>query len=537
MTTAQRPQRPDRFDGLGAPAIDAAAQALRALQRGDAAAALAALERVGADSHTQPELMRLRGLAHLQSGDPTSALNCLRLAATTWSEDALIACQLGVALACCGEASAAEQAFVRATQLDPTLVEAWYNLGHACDARDDAVAAAAAFGQVLQLEPAHLDARVMLAETRKVAGRLDEAERELREALRRDPACVSAWVGLSNLKTFRPTGDDLDRLLALHQGGRVAAARRVDFMFALATFLEAAGRYREAFALFVEANRGKRATLGWNAPAVSGLVDAIIARFARAAEVPVGEVRGSEAIFLVGMPRSGSTLAEQILCSHPQVQGGGERDDIVQVLQQESQRRGVPFPTWADAATASDWARLGEDYLQRCRAWRDARPRFTDKTLTNWQTLGAIRRMLPGAHVIHCRRDALETLWSCYKHNFGAAQFFSCDFDELVAFWHDCERAMRQWKRDWPAWIHDFTHEALLADAPGQIRALLAACGLDFDPACLQFHATAREVRTSSASQVRQPLRRDLAVAARYGDLLAPLRQRMERIVKLQAAE
>ena len=537
MPSTSRPRQADRFDALPAPVVTQAIQALRALQRHDAGAALTALDRALPAAHAHPELLRLRGLAHLQRGEPVLALECLRAALARWSEDALITSQFGAALAQCGDMSGAEQAFLRASVLDPELVDAWYNLGRAREARDDAAGAAQAFMQVLQLDPGHVDARVLLAETSKVLGRLDVAERELRETLRRDPASVSAWVGLSNLKTFRPTADELGQLMALQASGRVPPARRVDFLFALATFLEGAGRYREAFPLFVEANRGKRALVRWDAPAASGLVDAIIEQFDAAAMPDVAAARGHEAIFLVGMPRSGSTLAEQILCSHPQVQGGGERDEIVQVLQAESRRRGQRFPLWVGEASAADWARLGEDYLQRCDDWRDARSHFTDKTLTNWRTLGAIRRMLPAARVVHCRRDALETLWSCYKHNFGQAQLFTYDLDELVRFRHDCERTMAHWKQAWPGWVHDLVHESLLDDPRREIDALLAACGLDFDPACLEFHTTRREVRTSSASQVRQPLRRDLAVAAHYGGLLTPLRQRMESIVKAQVVE
>jgi hypothetical protein len=176
-------------------------------------------------------------------------------------------------------------------------------------------------------------------------------------------------------------------------------------------------------------------------------------------------------------------------------------------------------------ATDDDWARLGIEYLARCAEWRDGRPRFTNKTLTNWQTLGAIRRMLPGSHVVHCRRDPLETLWSCYKHHFGEAQFFSYDMDELIAFWRDCERLMGAWTQAWPAWIHEFVHEELLDDAEPCIRRLLVACDLGFDAACLSFHANPRDVRTSSASQVRQPLRRDLAVTRHYGARLDSLRR------------
>jgi len=467
----------------------------------------------------------LRALALMQQGEIAEALECFQEAAERWPEDALIACQLGAALAQSNDLAGAEVQFRRAVVQDPLLIDGWYNLGHALDARADTAGACAAFTRVLDIRPDHAPARVQRAEMLKMLGRLDAAEHDLRAVLALDPDSVSAWVALSNLKTFRPSVAELERLLALHAGNKVPPARRVDFAFACATLLEASARYDEAFALFVQANEGKRRQVRWNAAAVSRLVDAIHERFSRATPPAPAHGRGDEVIFLVGMPRSGSTLVEQILSAHPDVQGGGERNEIVQVLQAESQRRQRAFPEWVTEADDADWERLGHEYLTRCAEWRDGSPRFTNKTLTNWQTLGAIRRMLPGSHVVHCRRDPLETLWSCYKHHFGESQFFSYDREELVAFWRDCERSMLAWSRAWPDWIHVLVHEDLLDDAERTIRALLEACDLRFDAACLSFHTNPRDVRTSSASQVRQPLRTDLSVAHRYGALMDSLRR------------
>ncbi|MBZ0222845.1 MAG: sulfotransferase [Dokdonella sp.] len=529
-----RPHQSDRLDGLAPAEITCARMAIAALERGDSGAALAALARAADAAGAHPELLRLQGLALLQQGQVAQALASLRGAALRWPEDALVTCQLGAALAQGGDMVAAHAAFARSVLLDPALVDGWYNLGHASDVLDDTAGACAAFARVLALQPEHLPARVQHAEMLKMLGDLAEAERELRRVLERDRESVSAWVALSNLKTFHPSADELSALLALQASGRVPEMRRIDFEFALASFLENAGRYAQAYELFVAANAAKRRGLRWDAAAVSALVDRIIDAFANLPAVDESSTRGRGVIFFVGMPRSGSTLAEQIVSSHPQVQGGGERNEVVQVLHAESQRRRQPFPDWVGDAEDADWARLGEDFLARCAGWRDQRPGFSNKTLTNWQSVGAIRRMLPAATIVHCRREPLEMLWSCYKHNFGQAQVFTFDLDELVAFWRDCERAMSAWTQQWPRAIQQLDHEALLADPEPRIRELLAACGLDFDPACLAFHANTRDVRTSSASQVRQPLRRDLAVAQRYGDLLDPLRRRIQSRANVQ---
>jgi tetratricopeptide (TPR) repeat protein len=519
-----------RFAGLPIHLVVVAEQTMRALERNDSSRALSELDRVAGEISGHAELLRLRGLALVQSGDFGAALETYLNATELAPDDALIACQLGAVLAQNGDMPGAEESFRRAIDLDPGLPDAWYNLGHALDARADTSGACLAFDRVLALKPSHVAARVQRAEMLKMLGRLDLAERDLRSVLANDPESVSAWVGLANLKTFSPDASELDQLVALHESGRVPSARRIDFTFALASLLEAGGRHAEAYPLFVTANDAKRKSVRWNATAVSHLVDAILERFSALPAIPAHDPRGGEAIFLVGMPRSGSTLVEQILSAHPQVQGGGERNEIVQILQDESRRRGKRFPDWVVDAGDADWERLGDEYLSRCAAWRDGRPRFTNKTLANWQTLGAIRRMLPGARVVHCLRDPLETLWSCYKHHFGEAQFFTYDMDELVAFWRDERRAMAAWTRAWPEWIHAFIHEDLLDDPERRVRELLAHCALVFHPACLSFHQNTRDVRTSSASQVRQPLRRDLAVAQRYGSLLDHLRQRTKNL-------
>ncbi len=525
-----------RLAGLAPRLIAIAERAARALEGGNAESALNYADAALSESPAHAELLRLRALSLLQERRIEAAIECYQQAAAGWPQDALIACQLGAALAQSGDMDAAESAFRHAIELDTQLIDGWYNLGHVLDARTDTAGACAAFARILAIKPDHLPARIQHAEMLKMLGRLDEAQSELRDVVARDRDFVPAWVALSNLKTFRPSADDLDHLLHLRASTTIPTQWRVDLTFACANLLEADGRYDDAFRLFGVANAGKRRSVRWNAAAVSRLIDDILAQFSSLPEATDRDRRGHDVIFLVGMPRSGSTLAEQILSAHREVQGGGERDEIALVLQDESHRRGLAFPYWIADATSTDWERLGVDYLQRCATWRDCRPRFTNKTLTNWQTLGAIRRMLPGSRVIHCQRDPVETLWSCYKHNFSEAQFFTYDVDELTAFWRDCERAMQAWSRQWPAWIHAHVHEELLTGPERRIRALLQYCELTFDPACMAFHENRRDVRTSSASQVREPLERTTALALHYGKLFDSLRRSMNVSVRMNAS-
>lgn len=511
----------DRLEGLPPRIREHARACEMALERGDLPDAESRLEKALSAAPAHPELLRLCGLSELFNGRTENAIALLQKSMAARPDDALVVANLGTALAQRGDLDAAERAFRRATELDPMFVDAWFNLGRALDLGHDASGAHDAFAAVLELAPSHQPARILRAEALKTLGRVEEAERELRGVLRDHPASVAASVALANLKPAR--ADDAAALTRLYREPSLSPVERIDIGFALGQALEASGRFEDAFAILRTANSAKRTTFGWDATRVSALVDDILAAFA--SRDCASDTRGDDLVFLVGMPRSGSTLAEQILAAHPNVTAGGETGWITSVLQAESVRRGVPFPAWTGDASGDDWQRLGEDYLARIDRLRAPGTHFTDKTLTNWQTLGAIRRMLPGARIVHCRRDALETAWSCFKHNFASEQFWSYDIAELAAFFGDCERAMRTWIARFPHQIHAHEHEALLADPERATRALLDACGLAFNPACLEFRNADREVRTASAAQVRGPLRADAGIARRYGALLRDLRE------------
>ena len=238
---------------------------------------------------------------------------------------------------------------------------------------------------------------------------------------------------------------------------------------------------------------------------------------------PAAEALGGEVIFIASLPRSGSTLIEQILASHPRVEGAGELPDLPLVIAEESRRRQQPFPLWVKQLQPGDWRRLGERYLERTAHWLHERPRFTDKLPNNWYFLGAIRAMLPAARIILVRRDPLETCFSCYRqllHN----NEYSRTFADLAGFWRQFDLTARAARRLHPGHVFESVHEELIAAPEARIRDLLACCGLEFDPACLEFHKTQRDVRSPSAMQVRQPLRADLGRGDRYGALLDPLR-------------
>jgi tetratricopeptide (TPR) repeat protein len=385
----------------------------------------------------------------------------------------------------------------------------------------------------VRLAPDHVDARALLADMLRVSGDAEAAAAEYRRIITARPFAGAAWWGLADLKTTKFAAEDIDLLCAAFADSRASDDDRIALGFALAKALDDHGRYAESLAALADANAIARRRRQWNAAAFSNGIAAIRDAFTPPPPAPDAGL-GNGVVFIVSLPRSGSTLIEQILASHPSVEGAGELPDLPLVLTEESKRRGRPFPDWASAMQPDDWQRLGRRYLDRTSHWSRRRPMFADKLPNNWYYIGAIRAMLPGARIVGCRRDPLETCFSCYRqllHN----NEYQRTFADLAAFWREFDTSLRLALAQHPANVHESVYEDLVADPERHIRRLLDFCGLPFDPACLEFHRTRRDVRSPSAMQVREPLRRDTARAPRYGALLDPLRDALAEVVRTRA--
>jgi tetratricopeptide (TPR) repeat protein len=404
----------------------------------------------------------------------------------------------------------------------------WFDLGLLLDRHAECEQALDAARHALTLAPQHHAARFLVARALTALGRIDEAEAEYRALTAVAGDAARAWFGLADLKTVAFGDADITTMDRLANNPRASDDERLLAGFAAGFACEAAGRFAEALAHFRQANDLRRKTTNWNAAAHRRYcADVRHAFSAPLASAPAG--LGEQVIFIVGMPRSGTTLVEQMLAAHPDVVGASELPTLEQVLQEESVRRAQPFPRWVGSASSADWERLGRRYLQLTERWQGRR-RFTDKLPENWPYVGAALAMLPGARVIGCERDLLETCWSCYKQLFAPHRVaWSYDMDELASYAQDSRRLWAWWQQREPSRCRTLVHENLLADPSREIRELLAFCGLGFDVACLAPHEATRITRTASAAQIRQPLRRDTARGTRYGDLLAPLETALAR--------
>lgn len=528
MSSPSAEQRPlnraePRLAGLAPAAVRQLQAAAQAIRDGAEGAARQALDTVLAMTPEHPEALRLYGILHTRAQRHGEAQAMLQRAIAQWPDYALAHSDLGNAQQAAGELDDAFASWRRACALAPEAAMPWFNLGRNLQQHGDTGAAIDALQQARVLAPDFLPALILLGDALVHAGHFDDADARYREALALHPACGDAWRGLANMKTRPLSETDREQLATALRRTDINPPDRIAMGFALGKVCEDQGHYEQAFAALNAANAQLRELATWHAGAFHTHVDAMLAASAKLS-TPADAAFGHEVIFIVGLPRAGSTLFEQILAAHPDVEGASELPNLEQVLSEESTRRRQPLLQWIGAAGADDWQRLGRRYLERTARWRRTRPRHTDKLPSNWLLSGVLAAMLPGARIVDARRDALETGWSCYKQQFYRLPHFACTLTDIAAYIRDYERVMALWQAADPQRIRIQRYEALLAGPEREIRALLAFCGLPFDPACLDYHQATRSVRTASAAQVRQPLQHDTARAARYGTRLDPLR-------------
>jgi tetratricopeptide (TPR) repeat protein len=515
----------ERLRGLPPAAVAALQDAALRLRRGDLDGAERVLGAALATAPSHLETLRLHGLLEQRRGRRTQAEAIYRRALERQPADVSILIQLAEIRFDLGDADEAQALLRRAEPLAPAEADTLFRLGRQFDRHGLHAQALDCGRRALASAPAHALARLLVARSLQAQGRIDETAAEYRRLIADGgPRAYQAWFSLVDLKTIRLDAHEIAALEHAAGDPMLGDDARSALAFSLGKVYEDAARYDEAFSAFAFANALVRSAQPWSADGFAQEIDAIQLAFDAALPQASAEL-GAEVVFVLGMPRSGTTLVEQILAAHPLVEGASELPDLSLVLAQESRRRAQPFPRWAPQATSADWERLGREYLARTARWRTRRPRSTDKLPDNWSLVGAIRSMLPAAKIIDCRRDPLETCWSCYKQRFAPGRAkYAYDLADLGACWRSYDRLSRFWAQCHPTHVRAQHHEALLAAPEAEIRDLLSFCGLPFEPGCLEFHAVRRDVRSASAAQVQQPLRQHTARAQHYGERLAPLR-------------
>jgi tetratricopeptide (TPR) repeat protein len=347
----------------------------------------------------------------------------------------------------------------------------------------------------------------------KTVGRIEPSIEAYRESLRQLPRLGEAWWSLANLKTFRFDAADLEAMRAQLAGDGLTDEDRLHLHFALGKALEDAGDWVGSFEHYRQGNALRRAQLGYDPEETSAHVRRSKALFTADffAERADAGCRAPDPIFVVGLPRAGSTLIEQILSSHSAVEGTMELPDILSIARRLGgpKRRDGPsaYPEALAELPREALAALGEEYLERTRVQRKlGRPFFVDKMPNNFAHLGLIHLILPRARVIDARRHPLGCCLSGFKQHFARGQGFTYDLEEIGRYYADYVELMAHFDEVLPGRVHRVIYEKMVADPEAEVRALLDYCGLQFEEGCLRFYETRRAVRTPSAEQVRQPI-------------------------------
>ena len=421
---------------------------------------------------------------------------------------------------------------------DPTSILAWRNLAGVCQDLDLWLEAVDALRRVLELDSKAAEVHFALAWALTAVGRIEAAHREYR-TLAGDPAW--RWRALARIAQLRPASITDEESIAMALAARDGAepfVTRIGLWFALGLAFEAQGAVDEAFDAFACGNALQRARLATAPPAdrPAALLAAhqSSARFVRqtisprflAANAGAGDALAAP-IFIVGMPRSGSTLIEQILASHRDVTALGETGILPALLERQ-------YPASAADGFGAPLATLAGAYLAAARARGGRRGRLADKTLENYLHVGAIALMFPKAVILHAVRDPLDTCLACWRTLFNRGAETLYDLGEIGAEYVAYAGLMDHWREVLPGRVIDLSLEALTADPRGQIRALLKACDLSWDPACLRFWEADRPVRTASAAQVRSPITAaGIGRWRRYAHRLGPLREALAPVLPM----
>ncbi len=444
---------------------------------------------------------------------------------------------LGIAFSKLGRLDEALASCREALRLRPDDPELHNNLGNVLEAQENLDEAIACYQQALRLRPNYAEALTNLGTALKFQGRLDEAVRCYQRALEVNPNLAGVYFNLSELASkgrYQFTGTDVERVRRLLEAGKLSLHEQTLLHFCLGGVLAKAAVFAEAFEQYRQANDCQRLLLAqrgeqFQPEAHARAVDQLAQAFDRSY---FQRVRGlgsdwEAPVFIVGMPRSGTTLVEQILSSHPQVFGAGERPEIDQIVQGLARTLGgaEPYPACLarlDRATVQSLARF---YQERLTARSGGSARVVDKEPHNWAHLGIIATLFPQARVIHCCRDPLDTCLACYFQRFEVAKSFTSSLESLGLYYRTYAQLMAHWRAVLPIPIFEVCYEDLVQDQEKVSRELVSFCGLDWDEGCLDFHQNSRPVLTASAVQVRQPIYHDsIGRWKKYRDFLGPLR-------------
>jgi tetratricopeptide (TPR) repeat protein len=388
------------------------------------------------------------------------------------------------------------------------------------------------YRDLLVAAPQAADVNLSLGHSYKTLGHQEEAIHAYRQAAAARPDFGDAYWSLANLKTYRFTDAELLAMRAIEAAPTTALVDRYHLCFALGKALEDRGEYRDSWEYYERGNALKRSESRYRPEILETNTRRQIAVMTREfLEARRGQgAPDPDPIFIIGLPRSGSTLIEQILASHSRVEGTQELADIPRIvidLQGRDPDLNDPrYPGSIATLAPSALRALGEKYLADTRVYRGGKPLFIDKMPNNFRHLGLIHLILPNAKIIDARREPMACCFSNFKQLFASGQEFTYSIDDIARYYRTYLELMAHWNSVLPGRILRVEHETVVDDLDGTVRRLLDFCGLPFEPACIDFHKTRRSVRTASSEQVRRPIFREgLDQWKHFEPWLEPLRE------------
>ncbi len=369
------------------------------------------------------------------------------------------------------------------------------------------------YRRLLAETPEAEELHLSIGHAQKTLGRTREAIESYRAASCRADFGDAYW-SLANLKTYRFSDEEIERMRREESGETTALEDRYHFCFALGKALEDRGDYAGSFDYYQRGNALKKSVSRYRPETIernARLQMQVCTRDFFAERAGVGAPSDAP-IFIVGLPRAGSTLLEQILASHSRVEGTLELPDIprlaAELMGRDGDHDNPRYPAILAGMPPQEFRRLGEAYLADTLPYRTGKPHFIDKMPNNFRHIGLIHLILPNARIIDARREPLACCFSNFKQLFASGQEFTYDLQDIARYYSSYVGLMNHWDAVLPGKVLKIQHEELVLDLAGHVHRLLAFCGLEFEPACLEFHKTDRSIRTASSEQVRQPINR-----------------------------
>jgi len=472
------------------------------------------------------------GIVYRSEGRLAEAEACYRRALAIDPNYVEALTNLGNVLGAQGRLADAESSYRQALALNDGYAETHFNLGNMLRDQNRPLDAEQSYRHALKIAPRHLQALNNLGLCLKRQGRLDEARECFEAAIAIQPDFVQSHCNLAPLKTY--ADDDPHLALFENQGHRVALLPKTgqsSYWFALGKMREDVGRYDDAFAAYAQGNRCQHELFPHDEAREVALVQRLQsvfseAFFANRAKPPHAD---KAPIFIVGMPRSGTSLIEQILSTYPGVYGAGELtelDNVVHSVGKSLGEREASYPDIIVNLSADELRRLGQIYIDRVWRYAPQAERITDKMPANFLHIGMIHLMLPQARIIHAMRDPMDSCFSCYSRLFAGNNLdFAYRLETVGRYYVRYIQMMRHWQQVLPSdTVLDVRYEDMVTDTEGQARRLLAYLGLPWDERCLAFHQNQRVVRTASVAQVRKPIYRSSVARWKHFEAhLAPL--------------